>query len=73
MPGGTGLLLVHGARSIIASSKRHLNGTSRWLDRLLLRRHVNIAIVAQANRTARIVWALLKHGDTYRGAAGCTA
>jgi transposase len=66
-------LLVHGARSIIASSKRHLNGTTRWLDRLLLRRHVNIAIVAQANRTARIVWALLKHGDTYRGAAGGVA
>jgi transposase len=64
-------LLVHGARSIVASSKRHLTGTTRWLDRLLLRRHTNIAIVAQANRTARIVWALLRHGDTYHGAGAC--
>jgi transposase len=67
-------LLVHGARSIIASSKRHLGAhTSGWLGRLLVRRHVNIAIVAQANRTARIVWALLRHGDTYRGAGACAA
>lgn len=66
-------LLVHGARSIVASSKRRLTSTSRWLDRLLLRRHTNVAIVAQANKTARIVWALLRHGDTYHGAAGCAA
>jgi transposase len=66
-------LLVHGARSIVASSKRHLTSTSRWLDRLLRRRHTNVAIVAQANKTARIVWALLRHGDTYHGAAGCAA
>jgi transposase len=65
-------LLVHGARSIVASSKRHLHGTSRWLDRLLLRRHTNVAIVAQANKTARIAWALLKHGDTYHGSACAT-
>jgi transposase len=58
-------LLVHGARSVVSSPQRKTSGTSRWLDRLLLRRHTNIAIVAQANKTARIAWALLRHGDTY--------
>jgi transposase len=66
-------LLVHGARAVVAASQRRLGGPSRWLDRLLQRRHVNVAIVAQANKTARIVWALLKHGDTYHGTTACAA
>jgi transposase len=66
-------LLVHGARSVVASPRRRSNGTSPWLDRLLLRRHTNIAIVAQANKTARIAWALLRHGDTYHAGAPSAA
>jgi transposase len=37
-----------------------------WLKGLLARRHTNVAVVAQANKTARIAWALLAHGTKFR-------
>lgn len=51
-------LLIHGARSVLyrASEK---TGAGGWLTELAVRRHSNIAAVAQANKTARIAWALL--------------
>ena len=39
---------------------------SSWLNKLLNRRHTNVAAVAQANKTARIVWALLAHSREFR-------
>jgi len=66
-------LLVHGARAVVSSPLRKANSSSEWLDRLLLRRHTNIAIVAQANKTARIAWALLRHGDTYHAGTALAA
>jgi transposase len=51
-------LLIHGARAVIYRAK--LKGaTSSWLQTLLIRRNVNVAAVALANKNARIVWALL--------------
>ncbi len=38
-----------------------------WLKGLLDRRPAKLAAVAQANKTARIAWALLVRGETYRG------
>jgi transposase len=35
---------------------------------LATRRHRNIAIVAHANKTARIAWAVLTHEQRYRTA-----
>lgn len=58
-------LLVHGARSIV-SARRQSHTATPWLERLLARRHMNIAVVAQANKNARIAWALLRHADNYR-------
>ena len=56
-------LLVLGASAVI----RH-NGTQAgegWLASLIARRPTMVAAVAQANKAARIVWALLAHGGTY--------
>jgi transposase len=36
-----------------------------WLGGLLARRHVNVATVAFANKSARIAWALMAHGRIY--------
>lgn len=63
-------LLIHGARSVVRSVKRReqagqLNEPD-WLTRLLKRSHPNHAAVAQANKTARIAWALLVHGRCYQ-------
>jgi transposase len=55
-------LLIHGARSVISSSK-HL---SESVQALLARRPTNVVAVALANKTARIIWAMLAHGRTYQ-------
>jgi transposase len=59
-------LLVHGARAVVCSPRRATDPAAGWLNGLVRRRHVNVAIVAQANKNARIAWALLRHGDTYQ-------
>lgn len=53
-------LLIHGARSVIY---RVTQGTDpeNWLTKLVVRRNRNVAAVALANKTARVVWALLYH------------
>lgn len=55
-------LLIHGARAVMAHNKQPDN----WLARLKQRRPTNVALVAQANKTARTVWALLAHGRDYQ-------
>ena len=54
-------LLIHGARSLAYRVGQKANPDS-WLYKLMNRRNANIAAVAQANKTARIVWAMLFHG-----------
>lgn len=55
-------LLIHGARSVM----NHNTQPDNWLGRLKQRRPANVALVAQANKTARTVWALLAHGRDYQ-------
>lgn len=55
-------MLVNGARAVL----RWCRTSSPWLAKLLERRPVNVAVVALANKTARIVWAVLTRGETYR-------
>jgi transposase len=59
-------LLIHGARSVLLSLKRCPEQAQGWLGRLAQRRNPNIAAVALANKNARIVWALLRHGRDYQ-------
>jgi transposase len=58
-------LLIHGARSVLLSLKRHPSRPEGWLARVVARRNPNIAAVALANKNARIVWALLANGRDY--------
>ncbi|WP_050452155.1 IS110 family transposase [Candidatus Burkholderia verschuerenii] len=58
-------LLIHGARSVIYRATQR-NDPDSWLVRLTTRRNANVAAVAQANKTARIVWALLVHNRQFR-------
>ena len=59
-------LLIHGARSMLRSLKRHPDRAEGWLARVAARRNPNIAAVALANKNARTVWALLAHGRNYQ-------
>ena len=60
-------LLVHGARSVLRTAANKTDPRSVWLTELAMRRHRNIATVAQANKTARIAWAILARNEHYRG------
>ncbi|HDL8528836.1 TPA: IS110 family transposase, partial [Yersinia enterocolitica] len=58
-------LLVHGARAVAAVIERHKDNMP-WLYRLLSKKAYNVAVVAQANKTARILWSMLVHHTEYR-------
>jgi transposase len=59
-------LLVHGARAVIQYAKDRDDPLSQWVTRLAARRHVNVATVALANKTARIAWAMIRTGEDYQ-------
>lgn len=59
-------LLVHSARSVLRVATDKPDDRSRWLMSLSTRKHRNIATVAQANKTARIAWAVLARNEPYR-------
>ena len=61
-------LLIHGTRSVMRHLKPQAGPTQSWLERLINRRHHNIAAVALANKNARVAWALLAHGRDYQSA-----
>ena len=66
-------LLVHGARSVIRHAVDLDDPLSAWIKRLLSRKHVNVVTVALANKTARLAWALVRHGEEYRPELAVTA
>lgn len=59
-------LLVHGSRAVVRWRRRKPNDSDPWLGKLMERRHPNVATVAQANKTARIAWAVMTREDVYR-------
>jgi transposase len=62
-------LLVLGAQAVLRQAARGPNHAAPWLSRLLREKPRKVAAVALANKTARIVWALLARGEAYRRAA----
>lgn len=59
-------LLIHGARSVVVQAARKDDPLSRWINRIRAERGFNKAVVAMANKMARIGWALLRHQTTYQ-------
>jgi transposase len=62
-------LLVLGASSHLRRVRANQNIGSAWVRGVLARRPVRVAVVAQAAKTARIIWALLRSAQTYRAPA----
>jgi transposase len=58
-------LLMRGARAVVRIMKTRSTADD-WLGRLLQRRPVNVVVAAQANKTARIAWAVLAKAEDYR-------
>src|ERR1700687_646091 len=59
-------LLVHGARSVVRYAEGKITPDAEWLKGLLARRNTNVAVVALANKNARVAWALLAHDREFR-------
>jgi transposase len=59
-------LLVLGASSGLRHVRAKPDKGSPWINGLLARRPVKVAVVAQAAKTARIIWAVLAKGQDYR-------
>lgn len=58
-------LLIHGARSVVAHVANKNDGLSLWIKKLIERRGTNKAVVAIANKNARIAWHLIVKEETY--------
>lgn len=59
-------LLVLGATGVLRYARGN-DKAPKWLAALLARRPFKVVAVALANKMARIIWALLNKGGTYRG------
>jgi transposase len=59
-------LMIHGARSTVKAARGKDDAYSRWIQALVQRRGFNKAVVAVANKNARILWVLLTRGERYR-------
>jgi transposase len=59
-------LLVLGASSSLRHIRAKPGAGSPWIRGLLARRPVKVAVVAQAAKTARIIWAVLAKNEDYR-------
>lgn len=55
-------LLIHGARSVLM----HAKVPDPWVIELRQRRPLNVAVVALANKMARMIWALWAHERAYQ-------
>jgi transposase len=62
-------MIVHGARAVVRTAPGKMDRANQWVNQLRERRGFNRATVAVANKTARIIWAVLRTGEPYRVAA----
>jgi transposase len=58
-------LLIHGARSVLFRAKSSSTKRANWLNELKLRRGFNRAVIALANKNARLIWAVMTKGESF--------
>jgi transposase len=59
-------LLVHGARAVVIQAAKKDDRLSRWINKVKAARGFNKAVVALANKMARIGWAVLVNKTDYQ-------
>ena len=59
-------LLVLGSSAWLRHLRAKPDKGSKWIRGVLARRPVRVAVVAQAAKSARIIWAMLTSGQDYR-------
>lgn len=63
---GVRKLLVLGASALLRQRRASPERATEWQRGILARRPVKVALVAQAAKNARIAWAMLQSGQSYR-------
>lgn len=61
--------LIHGARSVIQWKLEENHAWSPWIKKLLCSKKKTVAVVAMANKLARIIWAVLTKEQNYAAQA----
>jgi transposase len=59
-------LLIAGAVAVLRHARNRPTRDGKWVRALLARKPTKVAAVALANKTARIVWAVMMRADGYR-------
>jgi transposase len=62
--------LVVGMTAVVRNAKRKAEAVDPRLIALWARKPVRVVTVALANKTARIVWAIMTRGEVYRARHG---
>lgn len=62
-------LLIIGAMAVVRWTSRRGAPAGSWLARMLATKPRMLVAVALANKTARVAWALMRSGGTYRASA----
>jgi len=65
--------LIHGARAALPYVAERDTPLGRWAKGLISRAHRNVAVVAFANKLARIAWAVLRRGQRFAAGQPMTA
>jgi transposase len=65
-------LLITACSGVVRWTKRKGAPAGSWLARMLVRKPPMLVIVALANKTARVAWALMTRGGIYRAPAAAT-
>ena len=66
-------LLIIGSSAVVMQASRRGAAKGSWLEGMLARKPRMLVSVAQANKTARIVWALLVRNEDYRAPVAAAA
>ena len=64
-------LLIHGARTVLNWCEKKEDTLSCWLKKLKQRMHNNKAVVAFANKLARIIWSLMSKKENFNINMAC--
>jgi transposase len=59
-------LLIIGATGVIRYARSKASARAAWINSMLAKKPARLVSVAFANKTARIVWAILARGQVYR-------
>ena len=66
-------LLIIGSSAVVLQASRRGAPRGSWLEQMLARKPRMLVTVALANKTARIIWAVLMKGEDYRAPVAAAA